>query len=359
MMLRTARGRLLAIAAIAQSLVACSILTDVEDLPGARSLGMMSSMPAWSADSRNVLFSDRENSGITQVSFNAVNVSSGDRRRLVTVRALNHAEAIRSTSDAASFFASVAHADWSLHLNILRIPSGGGRADTIARNVGLPWFAVSSSGNRVAYSGPDHRADTLYVVSVPSLETVAIPSAESRAFAVAVSPDGAWVIYDTDRGRFLVAASGGPRQLLWRTPPGFHSVLAPEVLWQGNVPHLLVALADTAGANPVEIFDLNGITGERTVLATLPNTLPAFGSWTLSRSRDGGSFAVWTSISFQRLNVEQARQRYRLYVHTPGNPTLRNMTEWEGTEGVRWLQFSPDARRIAVLLSSRLYVMDL
>jgi hypothetical protein len=68
---------------VALQAVSCSLPTAV-DRPGAEHLARVSSFPAWSADGGSIYYSDREGSGITQVTINAIDVASGRTRRLAT-----------------------------------------------------------------------------------------------------------------------------------------------------------------------------------------------------------------------------------------------------------------------------------
>jgi hypothetical protein len=351
---------LLVSAAVAVQAGACSLLMDL-DRPGARFLRRASSFPAWSADGRNIYFTDRKGSGITEITIHAVDVASGRTRELAKVTGLNHGEQLRTATDPSVVYASIAHPDWSLQLKIYRVPAAGGPVETVANNVGIPWFVISSSGNHVAYPGSRYDSDTVYVVATtgPGSAT-AMPTTGSRPRAMGLSPAGTLLLYSSSTGIYMAPVSGGAHQLVWQSVDGQDDAVAPQVLWRGESPHLLVA-TDSAphDVGGIALHEVDATSGERTLLGTMPRHLPEAAGWQLARSGDGRSFAVWVPVAVTHKSVERTTFRFRLYVQTPRDVEPRSVLEWEADEPLRWFEFSPDGRQIGLLLSGSLHVVEL
>jgi Tol biopolymer transport system component len=338
---------------------ACSILTD-PDGSDSGVTARVSSFPAWSTDGTTVYFSDRKGGGITEIAVKAVDVQSGRVRTLGMIQGLNHAEQLRTTADPASVYATVAHADWSLQLSIHRVPTTGGSLEPVATNVGLPWFVVSNTGNRIAYTGPRYDSDTLFVVDPGRTEGggVALPAIGTRPVSMGLSPDGTMLVYTSSAGIHVVPTAGGIHRPVWRSAPGEVATLAPQVSWRGTTPRLLIAVDTVLDGTPIlELYDLDGETAERVALGTVPRPLVGAHRTQLAWSADGRAYAIWVPVEVVRQNVERTTYRFRLYIREAGTSTARAALELTSDQPLTWFEFSPDGRQVALLLNGSLRVL--
>lgn len=348
-----------ALALISFFVGACSFLTD-PDGSDSGVLARVWSFPAWSADGTTIYFSDRKGPGVTEIAVNAVDVRSGRVRALGSRRGLNHAEQLRSAKGQGAVYASIAHADWSLQLSIYRVSTTGGALEPVATNVGLPWFVVSETGNRIAYSGSRYDSDTLFIMDpvLPGSGAVALPAIGTRPIAMGLSPEGGTMVYTSSAGVYHVPAAGGTHRLLWRSAPDQVATLAPQVSWHGDTPHLLIALDTTSNGSPaIQLYDLDGESGQRIALGTLPRPLPAARSTQLAWSPEGRVFAAWIPVEIVRHNIERTTYRFRLYLQEAGAATARPVLDLTSDQPLSWFEFSPDGTQIALLLSGALRVL--
>jgi len=334
----------------------CSSLTSPDGLK-TRAVARIQSRPAWSADGLTIYYTDRVNGGITVVSLHALDVVSEDARQLAAVNALNHGEQVRTTSDPSVVFVSVAHPDWSLQLDLYGVPEAGGTPERLLSNLGTPWFVLSGDGERVAYQGSSFDSDSIYVASTSQpAQQVKFPSVGRFPRVMSLSPSGDFLVYGSWSGVYLAPTSGSGTHRLIVSPSEGAPVIAPDVRWVGEAPHLLVSEAPTASEDSIVVEDLDAVSGERTVLGAVPRGRAPEAGWELARSRDGSAFAVWVPIELVEETFEGRIYRYRLYLKRQTDPRpLQGLELVTGTP--LWFEFSPDGSRIALLLSGRLYLV--
>lgn len=359
-LLRTA-----ALCALALQTAACDFLLDLgDDRPGATRLRRRVAHPAWSSDGREIFYTDRAGSRVTDFTIEAVDVASGRARRLGSVIGWNTGgEEVRTTADPSVVFFAITNPDASRQYTIYRVPAAGGDVEPLARNAGSPWFAVSREGSRIAYQGPRDSSDAIQVVTLSASGAsppVAIPTPVSRPSVMGISPDGATVVYGGSGEVQAVDAGGGAHRLLWSVTDlaGTPGPVASPVVWDGATPRLLVASSDTsAGTHTVSLHVVDGATGAHTLVGTIPNVLD--NPWTLAQSRDGSAFAAWVPVAVVSENIERTVYRFRLYVQTGRTLGAEPVLDWTADEPLRWLALSPDGRRLGLVLSGDLYVVDI
>lgn len=332
------------------------------DRNGVRRLGPVASRPAWSLDGRTIYYTSRPGSGITEVTLNALDVSSGRTRTLTAVSALNHAEQVRTTSDPTVVHVSMAQPNWSLQLNLYRVSTVGGVIDTIATDVGTPWFVTSRDGSRVAYQGSRYDADTIHVVTTSAqstTEAIRFPSIGIRPRVISLSPSGEFLIYNSTAGTYLTRTDGSDsRQVTVDVTPILPDVMTAQVRWSADEPVLLIADTLSATPNTVSLQELNATSGQKAIRATLPRFVGQVAWWQLAQTEDGRAFAAWVPVAVLGRNMERTIYRFRLYVKRPANPAPTASLELTGDEPLTWFAFSPNGQLLALLLGSSLYVVD-
>lgn len=340
---------------------ACDAIFDLDNArPGAESLARSVGRPAWSADSRHIYFTDRRGSQVTTFTLKAVDVTNGRVHGLTTVTGWNTGgEQARTSSDPAVVYFAISSSTLAGY-TIYRAPSAGGTAEIVAINAGWPWFVISSSGNRLAFTSQNFLSDSIHIVTLsvttpPQKRT--LRAAAPNPNVIALSPDGGAVVYSASGGFYSTDVSMATHRALFRPPRDSLFAIAPQVMWNGTTPHLLVAGTDTSRTRrAIRVEDVDGSDGARTVAGTIPEALMV--PWSLARSVDGRSFAAWVPVELVRESVERSTYRFRLYVHTPALGT-RIELEWTADEGLPWLEFSPDGRRIGLVLYGELFVVQL
>jgi hypothetical protein len=336
----------------------CSSLTSPDGLE-TQVVARLQSRPAWSGDGHTIYYTDRLNGGITEVSLHALDVASGGARRLAAVNALNHGEQVRTTEDPSVVFVSIAHPDWSSQLDLYRVPAAGGTPERLRSNLGSLWFVLSGDGERVAYQGSSASvdADTIYVASTSQpAQQVTLPSAGRFPRVMSLSPSGDFLVYGSWAGVHLAPTTGSDSHRLIVAPSAGPRAIAPDIMWVGDAPHLLVSEAPTALEDSIVVEDLDAVSGERTVLGAVPRGLAPEVGWELARSRDGSAFAAWIPVELVQETFEGPIYRYRLYLKRQSDPrALRGLELIAGSP--LWFEFSPDGSRIALLLGGKLYLV--
>jgi hypothetical protein len=336
----------------------CSSLTSPDDLE-TRVVARFQSRPAWSADGRTIYYTDRLNGGITEVSLHALDVVSGRSRRLAAVDGLNGGEQVRTTDDPSVVFASIAHPDWSSQLNLYRVPAAGGTPERLRSNLGSLWFVLSGDGERVAYQGSSASvdADTIYVSSTSQpAPQVTLPSVGGLPRVMSLSPTGDFLVYASGPGVLLAPTSGSGTHRLILAPSAGPRAIAPDIMWVGDAPHLLVSEAPATLEDSIVVEDLDAVSGERTVLGAVPRGLATEAGWQLARSADGSAFAAWIPVELAEETFEGRIYRYRLYLKRQSDPRALRGLELVAGEPL-WFEFSPDGSRIALLLGGKLYLV--
>ena len=343
----------------------CNTITDLgEDRPGAKRLRFNVDGAAWSADSRTIYF--LEPSSPNEVY--AVSVGSWGRRRLASLADYHGAgEGVQTTLDLSAVYVALKTGAQTFQYEIYRVPSAGGVLDTVTTNAASPAFAVSASGNRLAYMGPRLSSDTIQVVTLTNGRPASRTSFRTivrEPRIVGLSPDGVRVLYRDDAGVYSAPVTSGTHQQLMRIPrsAAADSVtrLAAQIQWEGNTPHLLIGTStlESGLQRTMLIQDVNGSTGVRAPRALVPGVLSA--PWSLARSRDGRSIAAWVPVTEeQRPNAYDDFYNFRLYIQTPRTTAPVAVLEWVSYHGFEWLEFSPDGRWLALILTGGLYVVDL
>jgi hypothetical protein len=183
-------------------------------------------------------------------------------RRMASVAALNHAEQVWTTNNPGLLYVAIAQPNWSLQLNLYSVPASGGALQTIVTNLGTPWFVASRDGGRVAYQGSRYDSDTIYVASTSAqTDRVGFPSTGQRPRVISISPNGSQLIYASTAGLYLTRTDGsGLSQAISLSSAGSPAAMAPQVLWSGDVPHLLVA---EQTSDSVSLLDLDAVSGSR------------------------------------------------------------------------------------------------
>ncbi|MGH7505419.1 MAG: TolB family protein, partial [Longimicrobiales bacterium] len=202
-------------AGLALQFGACTLITDLDrDRSGARMLERRVARPAWAPDGRAIYYAGSEGgSGVTSFTINAVDVESGRARSLASLTGWNTGgKQVRTSVDPSVVYFAIANTDGSLQYTVYRVPSGGGTIEALATNVGRPWFVISRSGNRVSYQAPRYDSDTIQVLTLSGSEegaTLSIPTAVNLPRVLAISPDGAIVVYGDDTAVYGAPVDGG------------------------------------------------------------------------------------------------------------------------------------------------------
>jgi hypothetical protein len=269
---------------------------------------------------------------------------------------------LRTTADpTAVFFAASNPEDGPRRYSIYHALSERGPATPVVTNAGSFPFVASPSGTRVAHHGEELFADTIRVVTLSGSQvqsetkftTTGIPGFKG------FSPEEDKLVWGDGAGIHMASLSDGTVRLILPPPidPGpLTHVMSPHVIWKGGDPHLLVAYPTQAeGGLLTGVYEVNGITGARTLLGELPLAVAA--PRELARSADGRAFAAWVPIEPVGDNVERPAYRYQLLVQaSPGGPVVK-LLERTGDYGLSWLEFSPDGSRLGLDFSFSTYVV--
>ena len=342
---------------LATSAASCGIITDIveDDRAGARLLQRSVLRPAWSADNATIYYTTRSGTLNTTFTLAAVDIDDMDTRQLTSVSGFNTGgEQVRTISDPSVVFFAIAK---NGHYTIYRASAAGGAAEILASDASWPWFLVSANGARIAYRGRDFSSDSVMVRDVATPATTAGFATPGNPVLLDMSAAGDRVVYGAGGHEYEInTTTGEQRRVLRSIDPTFASTVAPQVLWQSGAPYLLVASLPTGeGARSLDISTVNGYTGERSVLGAIPNAinLPFAMAW----SKDGQSFAAWVPVEIVGNNMERTIYKFRLYAGTANN-SLKPLLEWEADESLYWLEFSPNGRRLGLVLYGELYVVD-
>jgi Tol biopolymer transport system component len=322
--------------------------------------------PAWSADGREIFYTDRNAPGTGFVfTLRAVNVlTRADRTLAATTGTNSGGELVAAPASGGFVFFTIAAAIGP-HYVIYRVPVAGGQLDTIAKDARWPWFQVSNDGKRMAYHGGydvigPGGADTLKVVDAtrpfgPVIRATPMNSTQMAVWSFA--PDGASFVYSDGRAKLFDIATGATR-VLYTPPPssgtGAHESTSSSILWDGATPHLLVATwSDNQSAT--SIYDLDGSSGDRRLIGTVPVSVRA--PWNLRWSPDASRVAVWVSSKSFNCSVEGCSYDGLLYLLSRSGGTAKVIFDSNGASASpTWTEFSPDGKSIAAVNFGGLYV---
>jgi hypothetical protein len=173
---------------------------------------------------------------------------------------------------------------------------------------------------------------------------------------MSLSPSGDFLVYGSWAGVHLAPTTGSGTHRLIVSPVGGAPVIAPDILWVGDAPHLLVSEAPAAIEDSIVVEDLDAVSGERTVLGVVPRGLATEAGWQLARSADGSAFAAWIPVELAKETFEGRIYRYRLYLKRQSDSRALRGLELVAGEPL-WFEFSPDGSRIALLLGRTLYLV--
>jgi hypothetical protein len=326
--------------------------------------------PAWSADSREILFNARS-AGVPwwNVSLSAVSVSTRARRVLGTVPSGTNTGAEHVQAPASGghvFFATSGQPGIGLNYAIYRVSTTSGALDTLAKDARWPWFQVSADGRRLAYhSGVGAKspgtADSLKIVDATGAFGPLLSAEKTTASflkVLSVSADGNTFIYFDGAIREFDVASGLGREL-YRTPTSAdtasHEFLSAAVRWRQGEPHLLIAAWTSGGAN-TSVYDLNLRAGTRTLLGSVPHAIRS--PWVLAWDPEGARSAVWTATKAFNCSIEGCSYSGRLYFLPGGGQPARVLHDSaDGAVSPHWLDFSPNGQLLGTVDLHRLLVL--
>lgn len=328
---------------------------------------------AWTPDSRRIVF-----------------VSNGKDSRAYEVEATGHTphastmsvtgsngtnRAAQVGTQAGAYYFSVVQDRWCSPATIYQSLTMTA-VDTVATDVSNASFSASPSGNRVAFTAvavppdstlcPDFR-DSLVVLDVVGptrgrRRTIERNIGWSDGLPLSLGDDGSLVYLGTDltdprNGRSVVryAPSLGSARDVWR--PASDSIVSEAVSLDvasiGGTPHLTIARS-LLRERTATIEDLDVITGQRTLLATLQDVgrVMAF-----TRSTDGRAWAAWLLVEDKGpCALERHCLVTRLLVNLPGASTPIDMASVDGDSYPGRMKFSPDVSWLAFIYGSSLYV---
>ena len=303
---------------------ACSLGTDLDDAPRgalqleARDIGI----PAWSPDSREIYYLVREGAQVTPFSLFAVDVESTRRRTLVEFTGWNTGgEVVRTQDSGENIYFAFGAPPHGVQYEIRRTTASGGEVGVLATDAGVPWFEVAGGSGHLAYVGPDHDADTLYVVdgAVSEPRVTRRLSGVGRATVIGVAPLGDAVVYQSGSAAFSVQVQDSVSQLIVPQGPDTSWITAqqisPTVRWEGVVPHILVgSFAQTEDGGVAEVHEVSrdGIRGD--ALAVFPG---AVGSPRYMAHSIRGDVAAWVPTEVLGPPDEPTGYVYHLYIHRP------------------------------------------
>ncbi|HEV2735745.1 MAG TPA: hypothetical protein VGV85_12945, partial [Longimicrobiaceae bacterium] len=263
--------------------------------------------PAWSADGREIFFVTPRGMGDTENGVRAVDVRSGRLRELGSARGTNSGRHhLQPSADGRTLYFAVSGASRSRE-EVFRIPTAGGSAERVARDLAWPLFAVSPDGRRAALvhapgAAPSH-GGRLAVVELPggAPRHVAGP-ADGFGEPLEFSPDGRTLLYTLDPGGdparagvWTVALPGGTPRRVWALPPVQHRTAAlAGVRWANGSARLL--LVERGGAGRLDLTVLDAGRGTRTRFGRVAaggDRLPSAAAW----SGDGERAALWVPVA--------------------------------------------------------------
>jgi hypothetical protein len=314
--------------------------------------------PTWSADGREIFYADLSAEGAFRFTLSAVNVSSGTVRTLAGTNGTpTGGEVVVAPPTGGYVFFAVGAAIGPQYV-IYRVPAAGGTLDTVATDARWPWFQLSRDGRRLAYHKGDGRfssspSDSLRVVDATSAfgRTVGgMPTTASVLSMASFSPDGASVVYLDSRVMLFDVASGTSTVLHsapTALPANARESVSGSVWWDGVRPHLVVATwIDKQG--PTSIYDLDGSTGVRTLVGTVPDAVRT--PFSMTSSPDGSKVAVWTATKSFNCSVEGCSYDGRLYLLTKGTAGTKIIYDTFGAAASpRWTAFAPDGRSVGTV----------
>jgi len=348
--------QLTAILAFAFGTLACSDPTSPSGQQSLTNTAIIN--PAWSADGREVVYTARFVVRTLSFTLNAVNVSSGAVRTIAVTTGTNTGGELVVAPSNGGYVFLVAAAIGPEYV-IYNVPVSGRQLDTVAADARSPWFQVSSDGRLVAYHSGDgmlspSASDSLKIVDGSGSFGHVVRNIGTTASVGAMwsfSPVGASLVY-SDGGVKKIDVATGVSTLLYSAPSSpatnARELVVSSVRWEGSNPHLLVATwIDKQG--PTSIYDLNGSTGVRTLVGSVPEAERS--PWNMTWSPDGSQVAVWVSTKSFNCSVEGCSYDGRLYLLTKGTAGSRTLYDTLGAAASpRWTAFSPDGRSVGTVL---------
>jgi hypothetical protein len=333
----------------------CDLIFDPSHVGrGARQLsGDYAGLPAWSADSRSVYYAQAGTLLPEPTTFSviAADAVTGRRRTLASMPGVGMGgEQIRASADAGALFVSLYAG--GLRSTIHRLHLATGAVDIVATDA-APEFVLSGSGNRIAYQARPVGIDSIRVRDVRGSNAAPVASLRpdgAGVWPMALSPDGAMLVYSQAWQVFTAPVHGGPPTAL--DPAGIAT--SREVRWNGSTPHLLSAgWTGTA----LTLHDADGGTGARRQVGIIPEAIAAVGPYDIAASPDGSMWAAWVPVRQVGQFMEVPVYRRALFVQGPGDSAPRRLLEWEA-DGATWLAFSPDGRRVGMRVHTRVYSVE-
>jgi hypothetical protein len=334
------------------------------------------------ADGRTIYILENDGAART-VSVSARDNATGRTRSLASGLPVQNGAAhyIRAPGASDRLFAGMSQANWCTPGKLVSMPATGGATDVLAGDVDGAAFAVSNDGKLVSFAAisfpqPNQlcppNQDSLVVMEVGGenagrRRTVArgFSSIEVRAYSLSnagslVYLRAFWMESPQRYGVYFAPASGGaPREFASVLPSSFFpsELVSPDVLWQGETPHVLIA-SIVRGARGAVVEDVEGTSGSRTRVGSIPDAL--FLSAPIRRSADGATWAAWVAVEdLTPKEVERHAFRYRLYISTNGAPEPHSMLELSGYDPPWKLQIAPDGRHLAFIYQAGLYLMPI
>jgi hypothetical protein len=347
--------RAAAAAAVLLAVGGCGLIFDPSDVGrGAQQLsGDYAGLPAWSADSRSVYYTQAGTLLPEPTTFSviAADAATGRRRTLVSIPGVGMGgEQIRASADPAALFISLFSG--GLRSTIHRLHLATGAVDIVAADATRE-FVLSGSGNRIAYWAWTAGIDSIYVRNVSGSNVAHVASLRPEGASVtplALSPDGATLVYSQAWQLFATPVHGGAPTNI--DPAGVAT--SREVRWDGSTPHLLSAgWTGTA----LTLYHTDGGTGARRQVGVIPEAIAAVGPYDIAASPDGSTWAAWVPVRQVGQFMEVPVYRRALFVQGPGDSAPRRLLEWEA-DGATWLAFSPDGRRVGMRVHTRVYSVE-
>ena len=208
-------------------------------------------------------------------------------------------------------------------------------------SLGTP-IGWSGDGARLLLRRYEHRGANLYVLNSDGSETPV--THDGSAFWGSLSPDGARVVYWTERtgSLYLIDANGGSPRLL---AAGNHDTALVEPEWSpdGSTIAFFTVTNPLRGPWAVSVVNADG-TGQR-VLVDL-SQLPVTESGGLAWSPDGSQLAFF---------IDPTKYHGQIWVVGADGSGLRRLTH--GGDNV-WPAWSPDGSRIAFVHGGALFTMN-
>ena len=344
------------------SLTGCELVDFLRnDHPGAKRLARESvGGPAWSPDGKEIFYTIRAGSQVTDFTLKAVKISNSSRRSLVSVQGWNTGgEAVRTTADPSKVFFAIAGVSGNRY-SIYRTTSAGGQATTVTTQAAWPWFEVSRNASRLAFQSPTMESDTIQVMDLEGIPHNKTPLiTDGRPNVLGISPTGNTLAYRSESGIYVASTAGGAPRLLYQTTahPAEDQTrfVSNDIGWHGESPQVFIASFSENIANQVQFHRLDGDTGTLFPIGVYDGAVAL--PQNLTPSSDGSSIAAWVPVKIVGHNQERTVHRFHLIrLSADTSPTI--LLDWTSDESLRWLEFSPDNRRVALVSEGFLYVVD-